>query len=84
METMLTTLALILTCSTYPAITEPLRSQFNEAPSHRGLNNNGHIIELWQTSSGSTWTLVLITPSGRACVMNAGEAITALPAGSSL
>lgn len=66
-------------CLPYDTVSERLSGQHNEAPSGMGLTNNGHVLQLFRSTDGATWTLVLVTPEGLACPMAAGDNWADLP-----
>lgn len=39
----------------------------------RGLSKDGAMVELFATPGGSTWTLIITTPGGNACPLEAGK-----------
>lgn len=49
-----------------------LAKKFKEVPIAAGVTNTGKLIEVLTSKTGS-WTMLLITPSGRACLVAAGE-----------
>lgn len=55
-----------------------LESQYKEVPVAVGVTNSGGLIEVYSTSSGSTWTIVVTMPRGMSCLVAAGEGWQAL------
>lgn len=52
-----------------------LAVQYGEAPMDQGLTSDGNLMQLWAGESGS-WTLVIVTPHGKACVIGTGGDFT--------
>lgn len=55
-----------------------LAKKFNETQRSFGLQNDRRVLELYASPDGS-WTALLTLPSGRSCVVAAGEAWTIVP-----
>ncbi len=53
---------------------------FGESPTARAVLGSGNVIELLETPAGPGFTLVIVMPSGQACVLLAGEAWQAVRA----
>lgn len=47
-----------------------LASEYREAPQAQGLSGDGMLMQVW--AGESTWTLLIVTPEGQACVIAAG------------
>ncbi len=67
-------------CTTRAEVTKQLDSGYSEAPVAIGLSRNGVVVEVFSTSDGSTWTMIITMPDGTSCMMAAGEAWENLPA----
>ena len=67
-------------CTTRAEVTKQLDSRYSEAPVAIGLSRNGGVVEVFSTSDGSTWTMIITMPDGTSCMMAAGEAWETLPA----
>lgn len=67
-------------CTTRAQVTKQLDSRYSEAPVAIGLSRNGGVVEVFSTSDGSTWTMIITMPDGTSCMMAAGEAWENLPA----
>lgn len=65
-------------CKDRGAMIETLRKKFGETQRSFGLQNDRRILELYASPDG-TWTALLTMPSGRSCVVAAGEGWTELP-----
>ena len=61
-------------CATHAEVAKRLDSGYSETPTAIGLASNGSVIELFSTTDGSTWTLVMTMPGGTSCTVAAGEA----------
>ncbi|WP_420393645.1 hypothetical protein [Acuticoccus sp.] len=55
-----------------------LSKKFGETQRSFGLQNDSRVLELYASSDG-TWTAILSLPSGKSCVVAAGEAWTVVP-----
>ena len=62
-----------IVCATHAEVAKRLDSGYSETPTAIGLASNGAVIELFSTTDGSTWTLVMTLPDGTSCTMAAGE-----------
>ena len=60
-------------CGLYEQIIKGLLLQYKELPTARGLAANGSLIEILTSPDGETWTMIMMQPSGMACVMATGE-----------
>ncbi len=67
-------------CTTRAQVTKQLDNRYSEAPVAIGLSRNGGVVEVFSTSDGSTWTMIITMPDGTSCMMAAGEAWENLPA----
>jgi hypothetical protein len=43
------------------------------------LQDEHHIVEIWASEDGSTWTVLLSRVDGVSCIMGAGSAWTSYP-----
>ena len=50
-----------------------LAERYQEVPVALGVNNTGALVELLSTENGSSWTIIYTIPSGRTCLITAGE-----------
>ena len=62
-----------LVCGERAGMVQKLASQYDEAPVSMGVAANGSLLQLLASPDGETWTLLLIRPSGIACIMATGE-----------
>ncbi len=67
------TVALPLVCAERREVLRDLAERYGENPAGRGVTNGGGLVERWQNPEQGTWTWVLITPGGLACLVAAGE-----------
>lgn len=67
-------------CTTRAEVTKQLDSRYSEAPVAIGLSRNGGVVEVFASTDGSTWTMIITMPDGTSCMMAAGEAWENLPA----
>lgn len=65
-------------CADRPKVAEHLMRNFQESSAGTGLTYTGQAIELFVARSG-TWTIVVSTPAGQACIVSHGEAWQAAP-----
>lgn len=66
-------------CMERTALGDHLARVYGERPAGSGIAGGAQLIEIFAGASGS-WTLVVTTPDGRACVAAVGEAWQMLPA----
>ncbi|WP_111732186.1 hypothetical protein [Roseovarius amoyensis] len=50
-----------------------LADNYGESRQHGGLINSDMVAEVWVNDETGTWTLMLITPDGMACILAAGQ-----------
>lgn len=65
-------------CKDRTELIKVLAKKFGETQRSYGLQNDRRVLELYASPDGS-WTALLTMPSGRSCVVAAGEAWTTLP-----
>jgi len=59
-------------CPPYAEVARVLREEYHEQPIGRGITGEGDMmVEVWASGMG-TWTVVVTTPDGRACVPAGG------------
>lgn len=63
--------AAAITCLPQADLYATLSAEYNEAPQMQGLSGDGKLMQLWASEAG-TWTLIVITPQGQACVVGVG------------
>ena len=47
--------------------------RFSEAPVAIGLTREGHVMEVFSSPDGETWTIVITLPNGTSCMIGAGK-----------
>ena len=60
-------------CARHDAMTKYLSVSYAEQRLNLALDANGNMVEVYSSNQGS-WTMVVITPAGVACVVATGEA----------
>ncbi len=60
-------------CGDYREIVRQLAEKHGERAAGRGLSASGNLVELLRAEDGG-WTLLMVLPNGRACLMSMGEA----------
>jgi hypothetical protein len=60
-------------CNARDTLTRDLKTDHAEMPIGLGVTDAGTVIELWKSSNGSTWTLLLTMPNGTSCIVSAGK-----------
>ncbi len=61
-----------------------LAKKYQEVPVAIGVTNRGGLVEVLSTGDGETWTIIISSPDGQACMVAAGEGWRALPQAVSL
>ena len=56
-----------------------LAQKYQELPVAVGVTNRGGLVEVLSTGDGKTWTIIISSPNGEACLVAAGEGWRALP-----
>jgi len=54
-------------------VAKELLEKHGEKPTQLGIADNGGVLELFTTKSGSTWTLILTMPNGRSFLVGSGK-----------
>ena len=60
-------------CAQRTVVLEYFKKKYREEPVALGLANDGRVLEVLTTRTGSTWTIIMTLPDGRSCVVAAGE-----------
>jgi len=60
-------------CARRTVVLEYFKKKYREEPVALGLANDGRVLEVLTTRTGSTWTIIMTLPDGRSCVVAAGE-----------
>lgn len=66
-------------CGSYRTIAATLTDQWQEAVIGRGLNGEGQMVVILADPAGDTWTALVVSPDGTACMVANGTAWEALP-----
>lgn len=66
-------------CATHNEISKQLERRYAEEPISLGLSSAGKLVQVFSTTDGATWTMVLTTPDGTSCVVAAGKHWQNLP-----
>ena len=66
-------------CHTQADLTEMLNQKYAELPSAVGLQSNGHLVEVFVSNDGTSWTIVVTRPDGWSCIVAVGEHWEPLP-----
>jgi hypothetical protein len=66
-------------CHSHSELADMLHQKFAERPSAVGLQANGHLVEVFASNDGTSWTIVVTRPDGRSCIVAVGEHWEALP-----
>ena len=56
-----------------------LAQKYQELPVAVGVTNRGGLIEVLSSGDGKTWTIIVSSPNGQACMVATGEGWRALP-----
>ncbi|MEM7021275.1 MAG: hypothetical protein AAF637_01650 [Pseudomonadota bacterium] len=60
-------------CNAHNKLVEILRGSYAEVPSARGLQSNGHLIQVFVSKKSGSWTIVSTRPDGLSCVVATGR-----------
>ena len=60
-------------CQTRAEIEQLLTQKFDEVPTAAGLQSNGHLIQVFASKDGTTWTIVATRPDGLSCIVALGQ-----------
>ena len=60
-------------------IEQMLDQKFAEIPAALGLQSNGHLVQVYASKDGATWTIVTTRPDGVSCIVAAGKSWESLP-----
>ena len=60
-------------CGAHEAIVAGLSTQYQELPVAMGVLGDGRLVEVFARADGSTFSVVVTSPGGQACVTAAGE-----------
>lgn len=68
-----------IACGSREEMTERLKRSFGEAQTGLGLVSAARVLEVWSSRETGTWTILMTDPSGRSCLVAAGEAWKTVP-----
>ena len=60
-------------CATHDVIISHLEKRYKESPIAVGVADNGHLVEIFASEKGASWTLILTSPNGTSCLFAAGN-----------
>ena len=60
-------------CGPHEKIVATLHKQYEELPTAVGISNSGRLLEILVHRDGASWTVLLTSPEGVSCVIDAGE-----------
>jgi hypothetical protein len=66
-------------CHSHADLTAMLNQKYAEQPSALGVQSNGHLVEVFVSNDGTSWTIVVTRPDGWSCIVAVGEHWEALP-----
>ncbi len=65
-------------CGEHSAIKDALSKTYSEKPVAMGLASNGTVVEIFASRTGS-FTIIMTEPTGRSCMLTAGEGYESIP-----
>jgi hypothetical protein len=71
--------ALTPTCHSHADLAEMLNQKFSEQPNALGVQANGHLVEVFASNDGTSWTIVITRPDGWSCIVAVGQSWETLP-----
>lgn len=66
-------------CTDRSDVLSHLSSEYSEAPVAMGIANNGGVVEILSSKTGTSWTIILTMPNGMTCMIAAGEHWESIP-----
>ena len=60
-------------CAQHQVVVEQLQARFGEVRQSIGLGQNNSVVEMFASTATGTWTIVVTTPNGMACLVASGE-----------
>ena len=66
-------------CHSHADLIKMLDRKFAEQPNALGLQANGHLVEVFVSNDGTSWTIVVTRPDGWSCIVAVGEHWESLP-----
>lgn len=68
-----------LACAKRTDVLKHLSAKYTEAPVALGLANNGGVLEVLSSKTGTSWTIIITMPNGPTCMVAAGESWQKIP-----
>ena len=65
-------------CGNHDDIVSKLANEYSETRVGIGLNDNGRVIELFASPTG-TWTILITPPKGLTCMVETGQSWESIP-----
>jgi hypothetical protein len=72
-------MALTPACHSHADLAAMLNRKYAEAPNAVGVQANGHIVEVFASTDGTSWTIVVTRPDGVSCIVAVGQNWETLP-----
>ncbi len=66
-------------CNQRDKVLGHLAQKYQELPVAVGVTNRGALVEVLSTEDGKTWTIIISSPDGQACMVASGEGWRGLP-----
>jgi hypothetical protein len=66
-------------CHSHADLAKMLGQKFAEQPSALGVQANGHLVEVFVSNEGTSWTIVVTRPDGWSCIVAVGQDWESLP-----
>lgn len=60
-------------CGARPDLVRELAQSYEERSIGIGWDNRGGVVEVFSSSDGATWTIVVTLPNGMSCLIAAGQ-----------
>jgi hypothetical protein len=72
-------MALTPACHSHADLAAMLNRKYAEAANAVGVQANGHIVEVFASTDGTSWTIVVTRPDGVSCIVAVGQNWETLP-----
>jgi hypothetical protein len=72
-------MALMPACHSHADLAAMLNQKYSEAPNALGVQANGHLVEVFASNDGTSWTIVITRPDGVSRIVAVGEDWETLP-----
>jgi len=70
-----------VTCAPTDIVIEGLKRKFGEVPQTMGLLSSGVLVITFANPTEGSWTLVVVSPDGKACLSATGSNFETIPQG---